>query len=437
MRFAVIGYGRSGKAVVDYLSRQGESCYVFDEGNPEAENKENVHYFFGNEAKNFYKFGFDTVVVSPGVSRDHSFIRYAINNKERVIGEIEFGYEIVKCPIIAITGTNGKTTCAHLVEKMLCASGFRAKACGNIGFPFTTAASEDNWDFLVVEVSSFQLEFIDKFKPYIAVILNVSKDHLCRYEDLRDYERVKLKIFTNQDENDCAVYNCDLYDMEMTNPLPRIAPFSQRCLPLGGAQIKRDRVFLSINGDRIVIDHTRLFGEHNMENIAAASCASLTCGANINVIKEVAMTTETLAHRLEYVGEIDDVKFYNDSKSTNINAVKNAVVAFDKPIILILGGKHKGVSFAELVPLLKEKAKMVIVFGEDRKRIDEELKGVFAVPALDIAGAISGAFAFAAKGEIILFSPGGSSFDQYENFEERGEDFKRKFARFKKKYESV
>ena len=437
MKFAVIGYGRSGRAVVDYLSTHGEACCVFDEGNLKAENKKNVHYFFGDEAKNFYKLEFDTIVTSPGIRRDHPFIRYALGKRKHVIGEIEFGYEISRCPIIAITGTNGKTTCTYLIEKMLNVSGLKAKACGNIGFPLTAAVAASNWDFLVVEVSSFQLEFIDRFKPSIAVLLNISKDHLCRYENLQEYKMTKLKIFSNQDKDTRAVYNCDFYDMEMINPLPYIVPFSHRCLPLGGAQAKKDRVLLSVNGGKEIIDHTRLFGKHNMENIAAASCASLACGVNIDTVREVAMTTETLAHRLEYVGEIEGVKFYNDSKSTNIDAVKNAVMAFDKPIVLILGGKHKGVSFAELVPFLKEKVKMVIVFGEDRKRIDEELKGIFAVPALDVAGAISGAFSFAAKGEIVLFSPGGSSFDQYKNFEERGEDFKRKFARFKKKYEST
>ncbi len=436
MKFAVIGYGKSGKAVVDYLLKQGEPCYVFDEGNPEAENRE-VHYFFGEEAKNFYKFRFDTVVVSPGIRYNHPFIRYALSCKERVIGEIEFGYEVVRCPIIAITGTNGKTTCTHLVERMLSSSGFKVKACGNMGFPFTAAASEGDWDFLVVEVSSFQLEFIDRFKPYVAVLLNVSKDHLYRYSGFEEYKRVKLKIFANQDERDYSVFNCDVYDMERINPLSRKLPFSYRCLPANGAQIKKDGVILSINGDKIKIDRTKLSGEHNMENIAAASCASLACGANINTVKEVAMATETLEHRLEYVGEIDGVKFYNDSKSTNLDAVKNAVMAFDRPIILILGGKHKGVSFAELVPFLKDRVKVVVVFGEDRKRIERELKGIAAVPAVDVAGAISGAFAFAAKGDIVLFSPGGSSFDQYESFEERGRDFKRKFVRFKKKYEGV
>ncbi|MGC9168690.1 MAG: UDP-N-acetylmuramoyl-L-alanine--D-glutamate ligase, partial [Desulfurella sp.] len=308
--------------------------------------------------------------------------------------------------------------------------------CGNYGLPLTKDAQVSHLlDYLIVEVSSFQLEFIDTFKPYIAIILNITQDHLSWHGSFQEYKQAKLKIAKNLLNEGFLIRNLDEdYSVDAFN----VIGFSTHKDNVE-AKVSQNSVTINFK-EHFEIKNTKLIGTHNMQNIAAASLASLICNVDKNTILEVAMNQETLPHRLEYVCEIEGVKFYNDSKSTNIDSVRKAIESFEnkQDIVIILGGKHKGESYANLMDLLPQLTG-VVVFGEDRKKIIAELNKLrpIPLPAVNVKGAVIAAFHIAKPGGIVLFSPGGSSFDQFKNFEERGEAFKAECLAFKEEYDKA
>ncbi len=433
-RVAILGYGVSGKAAYRALQTQGCDIYVFDEGLK----KSNIDKsFFGKDAKKFYDFEFDEIVVSPGIKKSHPFIVYALNKNIPVISELELGFRLSKCPVVAITGTNGKTTTVSLIEKIMKANNKKAVACGNYGYPITQAVLEnDNLDYLIVEASSYQLEFIDTFKPFIASILNIGFDHLKWHGSLDEYKKTKLNIFKNQDKDCFFIKNSE--DDYSYNGKATLLEFS-RNRENSDCFLGIDKVVVNYKS-KDIIKNVRLFGYGNAENIAVSMLVSRICNLNGKITKEVVEKMENLPHRLEFIGEIDGVKYYNDSKSTNIDSVVNALNSFEgNNIVLILGGKYKGESFSKIVDLLKEKTRAVVVYGEDKKYLMNDLEKLIPIPlpAVNIKGAVVAAFEVAAKGDIVLFSPGGASCKPYKNFEERGEAFKKEFEAYKDYYENT
>ncbi|AEA34477.1 UDP-N-acetylmuramoyl-L-alanine--D-glutamate ligase [Hippea maritima] len=432
MRVGVVGFGRSGQAAYRLLKDKGFDVYAFDD---RAELK-GANLFGKGKINKFFEISFDEVVLSPGVKPSHPFVKHCRSNRIKLISELELGYRYAKGKIIAITGTNGKSTTVALVERILKGASKRVIACGNYGLPLSEAIYE-NAEYYVVEASSYQLEFIDKFKPNIAAILNIAFDHLSWHGSMDNYIEAKKKIFKNQLEDDFFIKNdSDSYIFDGKANLFLVS--------------KRDRnadCFFEKNGvivnrpEYLRIDKTGLFGSKVFENIAFAALIGLLCGIEKKTIKEVVGTMSNLEHRIEFVDEIDGVKFYNDSKATNLDAVEAAINSFDEgiKIVIILGGKHKGESYSRLLPLLEKRARAVVVYGEDRKVILNELDGFLPVPlpAVNIWGAVRAAFEVASKDDVVLFSPGGSSCEPYKNFEERGEAFKKEVEVFKKEYEQA
>ena len=433
MRVAVIGFGKSGRAAYEILRRHNIEVFVFDE---KLKEQSSDNMFFGLDTERFFDFDFDRVVVSPGVKPSHRFVQYAEKNTIEVISELELGFEYTKGKIIAITGTNGKSTTVKLVEKILKEQGKKAIACGNIGLAFCDVADRD-FEWFVVEASSFQLYYTHNFRPHIAAILNVAFDHLSWHGSMENYIEAKRKIFRNQNENDFFIKNReDQYIFDGRAELFEVSSMDKE------ADAFFDKDYAVVNRPkRFIIEKTAMFGSKAFENIAFAAMCGLLAGVDEKIIKEVSQNMENLDHRIEYVDEIDGVKFYNDSKATNLDAVETAINSFDESVklVVILGGKYKGESYAKLLPLLQKRVKALVVYGEDRKMILKDLEKFIPVPlpALNIWGAVRAAFEVAAKGDVVLFSPGGASCEPYKNFEERGEAFKKEVKVFKEEYEKA
>ncbi|WP_025209283.1 UDP-N-acetylmuramoyl-L-alanine--D-glutamate ligase [Hippea sp. KM1] len=432
MLVGVVGFGKSGQAAYRLLKDRGFDVYVFDD-----RVELNGDGLFGKDrADRFFDIEFDEVVLSPGIKPYHPFVKHCIERRIRIISELELGYRYAKGEIIAITGTNGKSTTVALVERILKGSSRKALACGNYGLPLSEAVFFDA-DYYVVEASSYQLEFIDGFRPHIAAILNIAFDHLGWHGSMDNYIEAKKKIYKNQTNRDFFIKNdSDGYSFDGKAELFLVSSKSRDA----DCFYNRDGVVVN-RPDRLKIDKTGLFGSKVFENVAFASVIGLLCGVQGKIIKEVVGAMSNLDHRIEFVDEIEGVKFYNDSKATNLDAVEAAINSFDEDvgIVLILGGKHKGEPYSKLLPLFEKRVKAIVVYGDDRKLILTELEKFLPIPlpALNIWGAVRAAFEVAAKGDVVLFSPGGSSCGPYKNFEERGEAFKEEVKKFKKEYEEV
>ncbi len=433
-RVAIIGFGVSGKAAYSLLKEKCDcEVFVFDDQCYEAGIEEN--WYCGDDVKAFYKLRPDMVVVSPGIPRANPLVAYAVEAGWEVISEVELAFTYTNTPVVGVTGTNGKTTTVAIIEEIMKRGGMKTVLCGNCGFAMSSAVlSDDRYDYMVVELSSYQLEFIESFRPKVAVLLNISPDHIKWHGSFQDYMRAKLRIFENQTVSDWAVINDSLLGYYTGKATPLVFSSTSK---ESDCYVESSSVVVNVAGGGI-IRPKYLMGLHNMENVGAAALVSMLCGVEWGVIKEVCEEMETLEHRIEFVGELDGVKFYNDSKSTNLNSVVSALNVFENGrVVLILGGKHKGESFSSVLGLLQKKTKGIVVYGEDRKIYLEDLKKMVPIPlpALNIWGAIRAAFEIAREGDVVLFSPGGSSCEPFKNYEERGEAFKREFLVLKDEYE--
>jgi UDP-N-acetylmuramoylalanine--D-glutamate ligase len=436
---AVLGAGLSGTAAAQLLKAEGADVTVLDsaeENNLLKSTIENlraqgVRVICGPEADRDGT-AYDLVVLSPGIDPVSSLARNFSERSPRdesvrsadkidIIGELELGFRSCTVPIIAITGTNGKTTTTELTAQMLNACGQRTIACGNIGKPLSEVVREgEKYDVLTVEVSSFQLETIKSFCPSVAVWLNFAPDHLDRYRSVADYRAAKLRIFENQTADDVAVVNAG-------ESLPKIAAsvtgFSaytdQSDFRLAqGAIVYRDTMVLRLA-------ETKLRGSHNIENLMAAlaigQARKLSFGEMVPSLRDY----EPQPHRCEFVRAVGGVDYINDSKATNLDAVEKALLAQSKPVILIAGGKDKGFAFDPLRPLVKEKVRSTILIGEMAERIARDWSGeVKSEIASSLADAVERAHAIAKPGEVVLFSPGTSSFDMFKSYADRGDQFR-------------
>ena len=434
-RVLVVGLAKSGAAMARFLKHKGAQVTVTDKATAEdlrelADEMDRLGIAKekgGHSQETFMNQ--DLIVLSPGVPHTLPQIRQAEQFGVKVIGEIELASCFIKEPIVAITGTNGKTTTTTLVSLMLEASGLSVYTGGNIGDPLTNYVDQDmKRDVVVVEVSSFQLDTIKRFRPKVAVLLNITDDHLDRYTDFNAYARSKGRIFENQEKDDIAIINGD------DPPSLSIGKILQNRRLLFGskgtgynAAIEKSRIALNLP-DReplnLDLSKTRLIGSHNMENIAAAAMASLSAGATPEGVQHVIDTFPGLPHRIEYIDTVGGVDFYDDSKATNMDAVLRALDAFDRKLVLILGGRNKGGDYLQLKDAILRSVRSVVAIGESSKEVKTVLGPhikVTEMPSLEEA--VKKGLEEARPGECVLLSPACSSFDMFRNYEHRSQVF--------------
>ena len=371
--------------------------------------------------------GIDYLVPSPGVPMDNLLLRQAVARQIPVLSEIELAFRHFPAPLVAITGTNGKSTTTTLIGKMIEADGKKVFLGGNLGAPFIGAVNQ-SWDWGVVEISSFQLEWVEEFRPRIALLLNLTEDHLDRYSSFADYCQAKERIFAAQLSSDFAILNRD--DSLVWAMRERIAA---KVVSFGFDEIA-DSVFATAtevvwrNGaleERFSLANAKIQGVHNVENIMAAIGAAKCAGVSRRAIEQTLEDFPGLEHRLEFVREKDGVRYYNDSKGTNVGAVVKSLASFSAPVLLLAGGVDKGGDYGPLAELVQKSVCRLVLFGAAKQTIAAALGHLTSTIVVgDLAAAVSDAAAHAQPGDVVLLSPACSSFDQFRNYAERGRLFK-------------
>jgi UDP-N-acetylmuramoylalanine--D-glutamate ligase len=449
----IIGAARSGIAAARFLVEQGATVALNDqkaiaEWSAEAVALKEVGVgLLPGEPPSWLLDQLDLVVVSPGVPANIIPIRYAERAGAEIIGEVELAARYLKGRIVAITGSNGKTTTTSLIGELLRDAGFTVQVGGNIGralISMVESSRDDGWT--VVEVSSFQLETIKTFHPAIAVVLNVTPNHMDRYETFNDYAAAKHRIFMNQAEEDVAVLNAD--DATVSSWADglraKVMTFSVRTELERGVFLRGDElVFRWDEGeqDLLRVNEMKLRGLHNVENVAAALTVGIAAGANIQSMQETVKQFNPVEHRLEFVDEIAGVRFYNDSKATSVDATLKALEAFaNEPgkVVLILGGKGKKAPYAPLEPLVRTKVRKLILIGEDAETIEKELGSSAPFErASDMKDAVGRSFKAAENGDVVLLAPACASFDMFDSYEHRGKVFKGDIADLKAGFSQI
>ena len=435
----IIGAARSGLAAAAFLAQKGEEVIVTDTNlkaqkeSEEALKNYEIRYIWGKQP-DIDELAVDMIVVSPGVPLSIAPIRRAKELGIKVIGEVELAYLNAKAPIVAITGTNGKTTTTTLVGEIFKAAGWECGVGGNIGVSLLEESEKiSGAGVLVAEISSFQLESTEKFKPKAAAILNLTPDHLDRHGDMQGYLAAKAKIFAMQDENDFLVLN---YEDEYLRPLAekcqsQVLFFSAQHILKNGVYVEDKMIKIAFKGKISQVcppEEIRIKGAHNLENALAAVALCFALGVDEQVIAQVLRDFKGVEHRLEPVRELDGVLYINDSKGTNPDSTSKALVAYDRPLILIAGGKNKGLSFLPLAKLIKERVKGVVLVGMAKNDIKAALDEVgFSNYVLvdKFEETVEAAKKMADEGDIVLLSPACTSWDMFKSFEERGELFKK------------
>jgi UDP-N-acetylmuramoylalanine--D-glutamate ligase len=427
----VVGLGQTGLAAARFLSGMGKRVTIADEKNrtelaPALEALKGIDFeeCLGPHRREDF-LAHPMIVVSPGVDTELPLFKEARSKGITIVGELELASRFVKEPVIAITGTNGKTTVTTLIGDLFREAFGNVFVGGNIGNPLLNyVMSEQKASYLILEVSSFQLETIEAFRPQTAVLLNITEDHLDRYRSYEEYIDAKYRIFENQKEEDIVVLNRAL---EPARPIKaRIFPFSSREAVDDGAFLEGKTMVVRIKGKewRYPREISPLVGIHNTENLLVVLLVAHLYGVERDVAETVIRRFRGLPHRVEFVRELAGTRFYNDSKATNVDATKRALESLEENVILIAGGKDKGGSYKVVLDLMK-KVKALILIGEAREKIREEIGGLtetYVEP--DLEKAVARARSIARGGEVVLFSPMCSSFDMFKDYKERGNIFK-------------
>jgi len=422
----VLGLGRSGTAAARLLLSCGSEVTLCDSSDSldlrqraEALRKEGIAVFTGRSAETDLR-KYELAVLSPGIEETSALVRNVTGKGTPLIGELELAFSLCRCPVVAITGTNGKTTTTEMTVRMLVGAGFRASACGNIGTPMSDLVVQDApWDVLVAEVSSFQLETTRTFRPKVAAWLNLSPNHLDRYSSMSEYRDAKLRIFLNQTGEDQAVVPAGA----------DLLPLKARKTTFGPAGSGADLTLLGTEilhrGQRILdLSETKSRGEHNGLNLMAALGCGMAFGADPSRMAEAVRDYAPPAHRCEFLGERRGIRWVNDSKATNLDALEQAIRSVKGKMVLIAGGKDKGFEFSPIAPLVRERVSFAVLIGEMRHRIARDWSPVPTEEAGSLEAAVEAAARRADPGSTVLFSPGTSSFDMFRDYVERGERFR-------------
>ncbi|OZM58759.1 UDP-N-acetylmuramoyl-L-alanine--D-glutamate ligase [Lottiidibacillus patelloidae] len=429
----ILGLAKSGNAAAALLHRLGANVVVNDmkplEENEEAKALQalGIEVICGEHPLSLFDRKIDFVVKNPGIPYHNPIVVEAMKREIKVITEVEIASVISEAAIIGITGSNGKTTTTTLTYEMLLGASKKPLIAGNIGTVVCEVAEKATKDnLLVTELSSFQLQGTDQFRPAISVLLNIFDAHLDYHGTRKEYAHAKGKIFANQTEDDIAIYNDDDPTVKklVENVIARKVPFSSTKKVDNGAWIHESSLYFK--EEKIVdLGEIVLPGKHNLENILAAIAVAKTYGVSNDHIRKVLQTFAGVKHRLQYVTSIEDRRFYNDSKATNILATQTALSAFETPVILLAGGLDRGNDFDELIPYLQH-VKAVITFGQTASKIMKiaEEAGIKTVKHVDnVNQAVPVAYELSEAGDTILLSPACASWDQYKTFEQRGDMF--------------
>jgi UDP-N-acetylmuramoylalanine--D-glutamate ligase len=435
---AVLGAGLSGAAAALLLKSEGAKVTVLDSADEKKllrstiDNlrSQGIQVISGSDADRDSN-KYDLIVTSPGIDPVSALGRnfwsrsprdeYAAADKIDMIGELELGWRSCDTPVIAVTGTNGKTTTTEMLAQMLNQCGQETVACGNIGKPLSEVAREKiKYDVLTVEVSSFQLETIREFHPSIALWLNFAPDHLDRYRSVAEYRAAKLRLFENQTSNDVAIINANEQLPELRARKITFSAYTNR----GDFRLSEGAILFE-NQPVLRMNQTKLRGSHNIENLMATLAAGHARGLSFEQMVPPLNAYEPQPHRCEFVRQIGGVDYINDSKATNLDAVEKALQAQTKLVVLIAGGKDKGFNYQPLRALVKEKVRATILIGEMAKQIARDWDGTMKIDmAASLADAVERAHATAKSGEVVLFSPGTSSFDMFKSYADRGDQFR-------------
>jgi UDP-N-acetylmuramoylalanine--D-glutamate ligase len=434
-KILVIGLGKSGEGSARFLNKRGASVTVTDnritdelKQTAEKLKLEGIEVELGDHRlETFY--GANLMVISPGVPHTMLPVKLAYESGVPLIGEIELAFQFLKTPVAAITGTNGKTTAVTLLGEIFKESGKKVFVGGNIGNPLIDFIdSGEDADVVVLELSSFQLDTIRNFRAKASAIINITDDHQDRYKDFDAYVRSKGRIFENQREEDVSVINMgDPYVADLSRVLKNRKYFIDGEDGQFGAFIKKDSITIDTLETGKFEIHTKdikVIGKHNYENIAVASLVAASMGATVSGIKSAVTKFKGLPHRIEFVKDIKGIKYYNDSKATNTDAVNRALESFETPVILILGGRSKNNDFRLLRESVQKHAKKVIVLGEAKDEIKRAIGDLCETTGVEtLEDAVKMCVRVAVPGDVVLFSPACASFDMFNSYVHRGEEF--------------
>ena len=431
--FFVLGLSRSGRSAAQFLLSRGAIVYIYDDITSERVEK-TARELIAKGAKRVEKETLsktseicDVLVLSPGIPIDHPLAVAFKRNKKAVVGETEIAARYMRCPVIAITGTNGKTTTVSMLTEILCAGGYQAKACGNVGTPMIDFCALEESAVAVTEISSFQLETLNSLCPHIAIVLNVTEDHLNRHYTMENYVFLKAKLLKNSSEAEYAVLNYDD---------PTVRSFAERTKAKTVFFSARERVngayfengTLYFNGEKIVEASELLIGGlHNIQNALAAIAAAKIMGVETQAIVAALTSFKGVRHRIELVGEVDGVAYIDDSKGTNVDATVKAVACMKRETVLLLGGKNKGYDYSKLFAVLRKSSVVhAVLYGENRYELlkcarAQAFENVTVCDRFELAVKI--AAMIAKRGQSVLLSPASASFDEFASYEERGEAF--------------
>ncbi|GAB4182365.1 MAG: UDP-N-acetylmuramoyl-L-alanine--D-glutamate ligase [Calditrichia bacterium] len=435
-RISVIGAAKSGISAAKLAVKHGAKVFVSEKYKMDEAVRQqlsNHHILYEDGGHSERVLNSDLIILSPGVPQNIPILLKAKEKHIPIISEIEFGFWFEKGFVIAITGSQGKTTTTTLIGQLMDAGSKKFFMGGNIGIPYCDFVEQTKPDTIsVLEVSSFQLETIYQFRPEIIVITNLTPNHLDRYKDFEDYVQAKMQIFKNISSETAIVYNLD--DPVSNDVLKsflsigRGYPFTLQANKRAAAFVEGEEIKLNIGGEITSVmkkNQTKLKGNHNLYNIVASATVARLVKIDFSSMIDVFSHFEGIEHRLEFVKDLNGVLFYNDSKATTVSSLRYALESFANPIILIAGGKDKGGSFVSIQPLVSSKVKKAILIGESRQRIFNEWKGATEMEFADsLEEAVKKAYKAASENDVVLLSPACSSFDMFKNYEERGNRYK-------------
>lgn len=434
----VLGAAESGVGAAVLAKKKGLSVFVSDFGTIKEDYKQLLqHHEIAFEEKGHTEekvLSANEVIKSPGIPEKNELIKSIRKKGIPVLSEIEFAGRYTKAKMIGITGTNGKTTTTMLTYHILKKAGLNVGLAGNVGKSFALQVAEHDYDYYVLELSSFQLDDIQKFRCHVAILTNITPDHLDRYNyELKNYVQSKFRILLNQQPDDAFIYCADdpitNEYIGSANIVAHRYPFSIKSTLEEGAWLEDQTLNIQTNHKHfnMLIHELALQGKHNLYNSMAAGIAARVLDIRKEVIRESLSDFRNVEHRLEFVASINGIEFINDSKATNINSTWYALESFNKPVILILGGVDKGNDYNELLDLVKEKVKAIICLGKDNKKIIAAFKDVVKdiVETSSADEAVQVSYRLGKKGDVVLLSPACASFDLFENYEDRGRQFKK------------